>query len=67
MEEVARQLVLLHVPWVDMDQFLENGVGWIDLMNGNNLNVEDLPYFKALKCDLSESTCDGEVNPADRV
>ncbi|KAK3918910.1 ATP-dependent DNA helicase [Frankliniella fusca] len=47
LEEVARQLVLLYIPWHNLDTLCEDGTGWIDLMNKHKLSIDKLPYYKS--------------------
>ncbi|KAK3909851.1 ATP-dependent DNA helicase PIF6 [Frankliniella fusca] len=62
-DEIARQLVLLHVPWNDIDQLCADGNGWVELMKKHSLAIDQLPYYKSdpnilENSNLSDDECD---------
>lgn len=66
-EQIARQLVLLYVPWTDIDKICENGNQWEEIMKKHNLSLNLLPYYKSQEQteSINESlSSDDEVDDA---
>ncbi|KAK3925607.1 ATP-dependent DNA helicase [Frankliniella fusca] len=47
--ELARQLVILYVPWHDLDTLCEDGNSWINMMHKHQLTVQKLPYYRSIE------------------
>ncbi|KAK3919256.1 ATP-dependent DNA helicase [Frankliniella fusca] len=67
LEEIARQLVLLYVPWIDLDEICGNGNQWQDIMRKYNLSINLLPYYKGQEATESMNELISSDNENDDV
>lgn len=66
-QEVARQLVLLYVPWRDLEGISHDARGWVNIKLEHNLDATHLPYYSAAKALEPSSETDDEPDETEYV